>query len=479
MRSPKIRSESTIRVDQGVCDDGCIRRSHALLLSRPRPVPRRPAAGPGAPPSRVRDLAGKVESARLSRTVDRLASFGTRHTLSDPLRTTAGIGAARRWLGGEFQALTRLPGSRLVAFEDPFQAGPGPPLPRRGGPGQPGRAAAGHRPGPGQGRPWWWRPTTTAAPRDVAGRRADAPGAVDNASGVALVLEMATVLAAERPAVSIYFVATAGGRAGPAGQRAPGRSGSRPKAPSPRHGGRRVRGQRPGPDGSKNGGAMRLFSDGVPARESDGQRRVRELLGTENDGASRELARYLKRVRRALRGRTSSAWSCCAGTGWAASGEQAAFNRQGYPGVRVTELVDPFDRLAPERPPGAAARTGDTARLLRLRLLRPDHPDAGGRVPPAVLRPRARPRTSAWAAAAPATPSCGGPCPRTPGSPASCSTAAARTGSSGSRPASSPRAKARCIPGIGTDTDVFAVATVDAQGNESLPVSPRSIEFWT
>jgi hypothetical protein len=33
------------------------------------------------------------------------------------------------------------------------------------------------------------------------------------------------------------------------------------------------------------------------------------------------------------------------------------------------------------------------------------------------------------------------------------------------------------LPGVGTDNDVFAVATVDAQGNESLPVSPRSITF--
>jgi hypothetical protein len=39
------------------------------------------------------------------------------------------------------------------------------------------------------------------------------------------------------------------------------------------------------------------------------------------------------------------------------------------------------------------------------------------------------------------------------------------------------KSESQVIPGVGTDTDVFAVATVDAQGNESLPVSPRSIEF--
>ena len=40
-----------------------------------------------------------------------------------------------------------------------------------------------------------------------------------------------------------------------------------------------------------------------------------------------------------------------------------------------------------------------------------------------------------------------------------------------------PKGESQVIPGVGTDTDVFAVATVDAEGNESLPVSPRSIEF--
>jgi len=40
-----------------------------------------------------------------------------------------------------------------------------------------------------------------------------------------------------------------------------------------------------------------------------------------------------------------------------------------------------------------------------------------------------------------------------------------------------PKSESQVIQGIGTDYDVFAVATVDAQGDESLPVSPRSVEF--
>jgi len=76
------------------------------------------------------ELAGHVESARLRRTVERLASFGTRHTLSNPSSDIRGIGAARRWLKDETEVLARLPGSRLIPFEDRFTAEPGPRVPK-------------------------------------------------------------------------------------------------------------------------------------------------------------------------------------------------------------------------------------------------------------------------------------------------------------------------------------------------------------
>ena len=86
-----------------------------------------------------------------------------------------------------------------------------------------------------------------------------------------------------------------------------------------------------GPDGGKNGGAMRVFSDGVPAQETEGQKRVRELLGTENDGAGRELARYLKRCGE----RFTENFECLVmlrrdRLGY--TGEQAAFTREGARG---------------------------------------------------------------------------------------------------------------------------------------------------
>ncbi|NTV75526.1 MAG: hypothetical protein HGA66_15155, partial [Holophaga sp.] len=72
-----------------------------------------------APPT-AKDMAGHVESARLRRTVERLAAFGTRHSLSKSSTEAHGIVAARNWLIGETRNLAMLPGSRLIPFEDRF-----------------------------------------------------------------------------------------------------------------------------------------------------------------------------------------------------------------------------------------------------------------------------------------------------------------------------------------------------------------------
>ncbi|MDR3673345.1 MAG: M28 family peptidase [Holophaga sp.] len=433
-----------------------------------------PVAAQDRPPVSLMDLAGRVEPSRLSRTVDRLASFGTRHTLSDPVSERRGIGAARRWLTGELQALPQIPGSRLVIFEDSFSAGPGPLLPKATtltnlGVMLPGTDLARTR-----------EALVVAAhydsrTYDVLDGSGDAPGAVDNASGVAAVMELATVLAAERPAISIYFVATAGGAQGSLGS---ARLAARLKAEGTDVVGMLAVdcvGNVLGSDGGKNGGAMRLFSDGVPVRETDGEKRVRELLGTENDGVGRELARYLKRcgerfvenfdcavmLRRDRLGR---------------SGEQSAFTREGFPGVRVSEFTDPFDRLGQDARPGAVHRYSDTPTFFD-----PGYCARITRVLVTGLR---------QLACAPAGPqnvglSGGGTSDAKlwwtlPQDPRIVSVVIYRRRADGVQWQQThviPKAESIVLPGVGTDNDVFAVATMDAQGNESLPVIPRSIEF--
>jgi hypothetical protein len=426
------------------------------------------------PPSLVRDLAAKVESARLTRTVDRLASFGTRHTLSDPAAEDRGIGAARRWLAGEFQVLTRAPGSRLEAFDDAFQAGPGPNLPRAVELVNLGVVLPGTDPARNK------QALVVAAhydsrAADVLDGRSDAPGAVDNASGVALVLEMATVLAAEKPAVAIYFVATAGGEQG--------NLGSTRLAEKFKEAGIDVLamvaaesvGNAPGSGAVKGDAAVRLFS-GEPARvESEGERRLRDLLGDQDDGPSRSLARYVKRVGE-FYVEDFEALVMLRRNRLGFSGEQDPFLREGYPAVQVTELVDNYDRLRQNVVSQGSRRTGDTpasfssgycARVTRMLVATFRHLSYAPPAPQNV-----------------GLGGCGGPDAKLfwflPEDPRTAGVVIYRRRGDSVQWAQT-RTFAKCdgqvIPDVGTDTDLFAVAAVDAQGDESLAVSPRSVAF--
>ena len=423
----------------------------------------------------VHDLAGMVQASRLSRCVDRLASFGTRHTLSDALSDRRGIAVARTWLEGELQGLTRLPGSRLVVFEDPFRADPGPLLPTGADLVNLGVILPGVDPGRDKEALVVVAHYDSRA-RDIMDAASEAPGAVDNASGVALVLEMARVLAADTPAVTIYFVATAGGVQGQLGS---ARMVKQLKAEGVEVIGMAAAdcvGNSLGSDGSKSGGSsVRLFSDSVPAVESEGERRVRELLGTENDGVSRELARYLKRSGERYvddlecqvmlrRGRLNR------------DGEHTVFTRAGFPGVEVAEQIDPFDRLAqkPGTPQGRTVSdsagffdSGYCARITRM-LVAGFHQLACAPAGPQNVGLGGIGTADArlwWTL---------------PTDPRVAGVVIYRRRADGvqwQQIRAFPKCESQIIPGVGTDTEIFAVATVDAQGNESLPVAPRSITY--
>src|ERR1700686_1941885 len=60
------------------------------------------------------DILAHIDAARLKANVDKLASFGTRHTLSDTTSTTRGIGAARKWIFDEMSHWAAESGGRMT-----------------------------------------------------------------------------------------------------------------------------------------------------------------------------------------------------------------------------------------------------------------------------------------------------------------------------------------------------------------------------
>lgn len=429
----------------------------------------------GAPAQAPKDLANEVQASHLSRVVDRLTSFGTRHTLSDPLAKNRGIGAVRDFLADEFHALTKISGSHLVAFEDRFTAEPGPQLPKGAELSNLGVLLPGIDPDRGNQALVVVAHYDSRASDPLDGR-SDAPGAVDNASGVALVLEMAQVMATQTPAIGIYFVATAAGEQGGLGS---ARLAERLKAQGTDIIGMVAAdcvGNSLASDGTRSTGTMRLFStDDVPLQETEGQRRVRELLGTANDGPSRELARYLKRAGEAV----VDSFTCkvmLRKDRIGQRGEQAPFAQEGCPSVEATEFTDCYERLRQNVRREGTRAYGDTGSFF----------DSGycARITKMMV---AGFRELSNAPQAPQNVGLGGGGTDSaklwwtlPDDPRITAVVVYR------RPADSvqwqstavfPKGESAKLPGVGPDNDVFAVATMDAQGNQSLPVSPRSIDF--
>ena len=300
------------------------------------------ATAPAEPDGRVAQLALAVDPARIQATVARLVSFGTRHTLSDTTSETRGIGAARRWLTAEVAALAREPGSRLQPFEDRFTAPPGPRLPHPTDiwnvgallPGtDPSRAKdavvlVGHY---------------DSMPSDVMDASSDAPGANDDGSGTAVVLELARVLARERPAVTLYFVAVAGEEQGLVGST---HLAKRLKAEGVRVLAMTsidIAGNSDGQDGVRDDASARLFSEGVSPAETAAGRRLREALGGENDGAAREWARYVKRVAE-LHVEHLDLWVMLRRDRIARGSDHLPFSGEGYPAIRLSEAHEHYDR---------------------------------------------------------------------------------------------------------------------------------------
>ena len=220
--------------------------------------------------ARVESVIQSIDPARMQLTVERLAAFGTRHTFSGAQGPGRGIVPAREWLRGEFAAIAH--GSRLQAFSDRFTAPadgkriPAPVEIENLGvllPGSRTRQAivmTGHY---------------DSIPSDVMDPKADAPGAIDDASGTAMALEIAHALRDQKPGPSIYLVAVAGEEQGLIGSQ---------------HLAQRLKaegvdvlamvsvdiaGNSEGQDGVRDGTSARLFSEGTPAAENEAQKKLR------------------------------------------------------------------------------------------------------------------------------------------------------------------------------------------------------------
>lgn len=289
---------------------------------------------------RLAPIVSGVSPQRMEADVRALVGFGTRHTLSDTLSTTRGIGAARRWIRAEFDRISLACGGCLEVIEvsEVYQG-----LPRVPGPTNVVNILAILR---GQRDPERYillSGDIDSRVSDIMNATDSSPGANDNASGVAAVLEAARVLSKHRFAGSIVFAALSGEENGLLGGRTVA-------AMAAARGWRMTGdinndmvGNVRGGDGVLDTTTVRVFSEGTPPTEPDSTRRARRSTGGEVDGVSRQLARYVKATAdRYVPG--VDVWLVYRLDRFGRGGHHRPFADLGFPAVRLMEAHENYTR---------------------------------------------------------------------------------------------------------------------------------------
>jgi len=334
------------------------------------PAARAPAPAPGARaattaavatrPGPLAPLLAEVSPARMRASIDRLVAFGTRHTLSDTASATRGIGAAREWIRRDFAESPRL----QVSFDRHVQPADGARIPRDTEVVNVVAVLPGAMPA-AAGRRYYVMGHYDSRVADVMDATSDAPGANDDGSGVAVVLELARVMSRRSYDATIVFMANAGEEQGLYGAKL------HAKAAHEQHLDIRgvlnddIVGDPSDPAGGTHDRAIRVFSGGLPTAATPEEIAQIRKLGGESDAPSRELARFVAEVARAEHTEIEPTLVFRYDR-FLRGGDHLPFVDEGYPGVRFTTVAETFAR---QHAPADQAKFVDADYLARVARL--------------------------------------------------------------------------------------------------------------
>ncbi|RAJ12639.1 M28 family peptidase [Arenibacter echinorum] len=246
----------------------------------------------GQTDQRIYDIMSKVSAERIKKDVTTMVNFGTRHTLSDTISYTRGIGAARRWVKSEFDRIsnncnnclevsyqrdlvkkeesTRIPKDVWVVNVMAIQRGTTYP-----------------------DRYIIMSGDIDSRVSDANNYISDSPGANDNASGMAGTIEAARVLSNYKFENSIIYLGLSGEEQGLFGGQGLVKSAKEKGWDIIGIFNNDMIGNIKGGDGIISNTDFRIFSEPVPPTETERERNMRRFYGGEVDGISRQLARYV------------------------------------------------------------------------------------------------------------------------------------------------------------------------------------------
>jgi hypothetical protein len=328
------------------------------------------ADAPVTPPAQspdpdIRAIVQGISSERIQRSIYVLSSFKTRHTLSDPLPSGDGIGGAASWIRAEFERVSKEAGGRLMVELDTFDQPPAPPrIPEQVQITNIVATLPGTDPDPA-GRMLVVSGHYDSRATNPLDATSAAPGADDDGSGTAAVLELARVMSRYKFAATIVFLAVAGEEQGLNGSTHWAQAAKERNADIEAMLDNDIIGSSRSQGGDVDRGTVRLFAQGVPptAKPDDAQLALLRA-GGENDTPPRELARAIRdiageyvpslkvriiyRADRYLRG-----------------GDHLPFLERGYAAVRFTEPAEDYRRQHQDVREEKGVQYGDT----------PDHVD--------------------------------------------------------------------------------------------------------
>lgn len=293
---------------------------------------------PNRPNPEIAAMLREVSAKRIEADIKKLVSFGTRNTLSKQDDPNRGIGAARDWIFSEFEKISRECGGCLLVEKQSFTQPKAARVPEPTiltnvvatlkGSADPDRlfVVSGHY------------DSMCSSPTDAI---CDAPGANDDASGTAAVIELARVMSKRKFDATVIFMAVAGEEQGLLG--------ATYFAEQAKQKGMRIEamftndivGGVTTQKNSPNRNRVRVFSEGVPSSETPQEANTRRSVGGENDSPSRQLARFIKeQADRYLKG--FGVWMIYRRDRYLRGGDHIPFLERGFAAVRITESDEDY-----------------------------------------------------------------------------------------------------------------------------------------
>jgi len=319
--------------------------------------------------AQIEAMVKQVSADSLKSYITKLVSFGTRSTLSSTTDKKRGIGAARDWVVQKFNEFAKESGGRLTAYVDTVTLQPDGR--RVNKPINLGNAMAILKgTDPNDTRVYIIGGHLDSRVTDVMNITADAPGANDDGSGVAGVIECARILSKQSFPATIVFVAFSGEEQGLLGathlaNQAVAKNWNVDAVLNNDMIGSNHSNETDIIDNTR----VRIFSEGLPAFELDKKAAGIRNLGGENDGRPRQLARYIKEIGeryvdnlevvliyrndRFLRG-----------------GDHTPFVQKGMTAVRITEMNENYNHQHQDLRTEGGIEYGDLAKFMDFEYLR-------------------------------------------------------------------------------------------------------------